>query len=186
MFVGIVMIVIGTFLIWFNVLIDHGTSSLVESLTFLMPRFSMGAVKFAGSTLVWAFFAYVTVMGMLNIKNSGGVIGMKFTETEMTYATVNIRSKGDVLASGFGYFQEYHTIRYEDIADVAADWSFWKIEMRVKTRDGITRVIPVGFPKKDKDEVVRFLKAQIKPSRAAKETDGRCAHLKSGKRRAAS
>lgn len=123
---------------------------------------SGGIVGIIFSLLLTAFFTFMTVIGLLFIKNAKGTVKLEFTENEIRFVKLVIKTRGDVVATGFGYFQNYETVKYKDIVEINLVEYGQKKLLNVVTKTNTQVQLNILVSEAEALEIKDFLRQKMK------------------------
>jgi hypothetical protein len=110
-----------------------------------------------------AFCCYLTIVGILFVKNSKIRLKLKFDNDKLIYAKVpKNRKEARQNAVGLGYFEEFNSIKYKDIESLNINYGKMYNTFKILTKDGKEHNLPVAFPKKDKEEILEYINKKRK------------------------
>lgn len=120
-----------------------------------------GIISLIVEILLFAIFLGMFVAGLMYVKKSKNMLKLEFGDNEIAYATLNIKTKGDVLATAFGYLQNYETIDYTEIdkIELLNNGSRKLIKLKLKKREFL---LNIRFPESEAEEVRKFIMGKMK------------------------
>lgn len=88
-------------------------------------------------------------------------MSIEFDEKEVRFVKPNIKTKGDVLATAFGYLQDYETLKYLDIKKIElVEKGNYKL-IKIETKNQIQ--MPVFYvPNNEAEEIKEFITNKMK------------------------
>jgi hypothetical protein len=164
MLAGIILLFIGLSPVMFHIFLgisDHQSPWEIFR-SFFGIYTSGGIVGIIFSLLLTAFFTFMTVIGFLFIKNAKRTVKLEFTENEIRFVKLVIKTRGDVLATGFGYFQNYETVKYKDIEEVELVAYGQKKLLNIMTKTKTQVQLNILVPEAEAVEIKEFLKQKMK------------------------
>lgn len=113
------------------------------------------------SLLLAAFFIFMTAIGFLYLKNAQNTVKLEFGENEIRFVKLILKTRADVLTTGFGYFQNYETVKYKDIEEVKLVESGQKSVLNLVTKTKAQIQLNILVPEAEAMEIKEFLKQKI-------------------------
>ena len=107
--------------------------------------------------VIKAIYLFIVAVGVLYIKNAKNALLYEFRDDCVMFAKLDIKTKGDVLATGFGYFQDYETIKYKDITIIETVKKGKINNLKISTKE-YSKMLNIFVSDKDAEEIKAFIR----------------------------
>ena len=155
--IGSILVVLGIFPVLLNIYLLRGAQEpMWKSLMFFVPT-SPGvqpALLVLGIlfSLLWVG---ILVLGLVYLFDVKPKLKLRLDDDSLTFVKLDIKSRGDLLKSGIGYFHKYETVKYKDIERVTLLWDMSREDVYIELKSGELTRLPV--PEKSRQQVMDFI-----------------------------
>jgi hypothetical protein len=158
--IGIIFIMAGAFYFLFPFIVNnYDGSNFFDILRLTFPRIRYGMIIFILQIFIISIFVFLIIVGIRFIKKKN-IKKLQLNEEDMVYYYIQVKNRFDFFKALL-FQPDKVIVAYKDIMDIEIKQNIFENKFKIKLRNGVEHNLPIVFPNKDKEEIIKYIRERI-------------------------